>query len=177
MMYCSDMPSLITRISFLLSLLSFLGVHGVVVDYGFLEDIEPEAGWMMEGSSEWFATVDPTSEVIPIDHAEDDGMAALPISNDCSSDYGDIQTWRKARRQAMCAAGDDYANELPFILPSFLLDVATIDTANYCPSELFDLGSQYLVCSTGFSMDMVDYGPGYQALLNAELGRHLLNRQ
>lgn len=150
-----------------------------ILDYEIFDDTELEDGLIMGDSPDLFGSDDFSSEIIPMDQAEDDQspMFAIGAVHDCSSEFGAIPSIGKARREALCQENVDSMNEQPFILPSFLLDGATIDTMKYCPPEMYDEGSMYLVCSSGFSMDMLDYGVQYQALVNSELGTYLIAMQ
>lgn len=150
---------------------------GDILDYGILGEAELEQGSIMEDSSDLFASDDSTSGKIFTDSAEDDDNTQFFISsaNHCPSDLGEMPQIGKTRRGDVChenGDGDHRINEQPFILPLTLLDAVTVKPEKYCPLEKFDEGSQYLVCSSGFPMDMLSYGLVYQALLNSELGRY-----
>ena len=147
-----------------------------ILDYEIFDDTELEGGLITEDSPDLFGSDDLSSEIIPMDQAEDDESPIFAIGavNDCSPEYGAIPSIGKARRGAFCQGNVDSMNERPFILPSFLLDAGAIDTMKYCPPEMYDEGSLYLVCSSGYSMDMLEYGVQYQALVNGELGTYLI---
>lgn len=167
------MRSVIARYLILLNIFIFIAVSDIS-DYGIFDDAEPE-GSIMADSSDLYASDALSSGVVSMDPAKDDQNPAFLMSatNDCSSDISDIPLIGKIRRGDVCQGNEGYVNERPFVLPSTLLDAVTIKAENYCPTENFNEGSQYLVCSSGFSMDMQNYGLAYQALLNGELGRYL----
>ena len=147
-------------------------------DDGIFGDVEPGEGSIMEDTSDLFASNDPSSYMISMDPSEDDENTQSLISaqNDCRSDLGEMPQTGKTRRDDLCHDNEDAdytRNEQPFILPATLLDAATVQPEKYCPLERFDEGSQYLVCSSGFSMDIQSYSLLYQALLNGELGRYI----
>ena len=151
---------------------------GDLFEYGNYGDAELEGGSIMGDSSDLFAS-DDSSELNPMDLSEYDENTQYFISSkiDCTSDLGEIPLIGKTRRGDVCHGnedGDYRTNEQTFILPSTVLDAITVEPENYCPSQNFDEGSQYLVCSSGFSMDILSYGLTYQALLNGELGRYLV---
>lgn len=171
---CSGMRPIIAPCFVLLTILVPITVSDIF-DYEIFDDTELEGGLSMGDSPDLFASDDLSSDIIPMDQAEDDESSIFDIgaANDCSSEYSAIPSIGKARRGALCQENVDYMNEQPFILPSFLLDAGMIETLKYCPVEMYDEGSQYLVCSSGFSMDTLSYGVQYQALLNAELGTYV----
>lgn len=179
------MRSVVVQVSFFLALFSNI-IYSSVIEDGIFDDTDFGAGMAMKDSSDLFASDDPQSEVFPMDYAEDDPLSEVfPMdstednlvptfsisANGCSSKPGDFQTMGKARREDVCAENGDYMNEKPFVLPSFLLDSVTIKRETYCPVEIFEGAFPYLVCSSGFQMDLIDYGVAYQALLNGQLGR------
>lgn len=170
------MRSVIAPYLILLNVFIFMTL-GDLFEYGNYGDADLEGGSIVGDSFDLFAS-DDASELNPMDLSEYDDNTQYFISSgiDCTSDLGGVSQFGKVRRGDVCHGnedGDYRMNEQPFILPSTLLDAVTIEPQNYCPSQKFDEGSQYLVCSSGFSMDMLSYGVAYQALLNGELGRYL----
>ena len=173
------MRSINSRHLILLNIFVFITVSDIL-DYGILDD-DVFDGSIMDYSYDLFASddaslgmtsIDP-SEMIFMDISEDDGDSGtfVSIADDCTGNVGELPLIGKTRRGDMCHDNEDHTNEQPFVLPSILLDAATIKMEKYCPVEIFDEGSLYLVCSSGFSMDILDYGLAYQALLNSELGK------
>lgn len=164
-------------------LLLFLAFNPITVsdilDDGIFGGAELEAESIMGDSNNLYASSDILSGLSPTDPADGFDQAEdydfLPASSSaadyCSSDLGDMPIMRKARRGESCQATGDSSNEPPFILPKTLLDAGTMDSEKYCPREIFYEFQPYLVCSSGFSRDMVDVGSGYQALLNSEIGQ------
>lgn len=169
------MRSIFAPFFILLNIFIFITV-GDMYDYGIFGDTEL-GGSIMEDSSDIFASDDISSDMISMDPSEGDENTQYLISsqNDCRSDLGEMPQRGKTRREDMCHDNQDAdhtMNEQPFVLPATLLDAATVKPEKYCPLERFNEGSQYLVCSSGFSMDILSYGLIYQALLNGELCRY-----
>lgn len=149
-----------------------------MLDYGIFGNTELGDGSTMEDSSDLFASDDLSSGMISMDPSADDENTHFLISSkiDCTSDLGEMPQIGKTRREDVCldnGDGDLNMNKQPYIFPSIFLDAATVKAEKYCPLEKFDEGSQYLVCSSGFSMDIQSYGLLYEALLNGELGRYI----
>ena len=149
-----------------------------ISNYEVYDDANLEAGLTLEDSTNLYAGDDLLPDMPTSNQAEDYEIQLFPVNvaNDCSPELENIPPLGKARRGDSCQANGEYMNEVPFILPKTLLDAGTIDTEKYCTAEIFDeFSAPYLVCSSGFSMDMVDHASIYQALVNSEIGEFPLH--
>lgn len=169
------MRSVIARHFVLLNIFIFITVSDFL-DYGIFGDAGLGDESIMDDSSDLFSSDSSSSGMVSMDPAEDDAYPEVLTSstNDCTSRVGEMSPIGKSRRDDVCGAMEDHTDEEPFVFPSTLFDALTINAEDFCPLEKFDEGSQYLVCSSGFSYDVLNYGSGYQALLNGELGRYSL---